>query len=682
VAYNFLDSKTLGDALEQSEEYMKPFYDPLAELERITRGKPGKVPDGKPKITEGTLAGIRRETPKQIIQQLPTGKVVYKQDPTLGSLMSGTLTDIILPNANSGGTPYAKSKNAIKDTISTGASFAYCFFNRTGDLFHADFRRIYARDIYFEKGKVSEFDSNYMFMIGWYTESDLKAIIYWQKELKKSAEKRGEQFDSRWNLKTLQTLLDKGAQKKDDQNKSPEEKLAGDVAGYFKIAHALQTGIGGTFYSYAPTIEENVAEWTNPDPRGIIPLHGLVPEEDYANPLGEPLAAISAGKQNLLDFDLQMYQYGQGMQYSPTLQKWGDTPMHKVKIQPDHVIEMNGNPQTDMVKVLDINNQAVANFANNYGLLKSGILNETGRTASTDVSGASGNPGFSKTDRGVANLQARLSISDNDLRKSYELWFGRVCETMLNLHYAESQGEKVLELEPETIKRLKLPGDPKMDYSQEFAKIKFTIDASSSQAADNEKETATLDSLMERKTKLPNPDDKDMLMYNQIVKNSGVDDSEKLLYTEDEIQKAQVYTQQLRQLQMQAALSQAQAALNPQPQQPKLLGESVAWSPADLTPDERAQALKQVGIQADPNGAPQQIQAPTGPTPAELALKADAQAHTQALEQADLEHKHKLSEADLLLRADKQAHDSAISQHGAAVSAHPTPKPVPAGAAA
>lgn len=536
---------------------MKPFYEPLAELERITRGKPGKIPQGKPKVTDGTLAGVRRETPKQVIQQLPVGRAVIKDNPDMQGQITAVLSDIIIPNANSGGTSYAKAKNAIKDTISNGASFAYCFFNRRGSIFHADYKRVYCKDILYEKGKVSEFDTNFMFMLGWYTESDIKAIIWQQEQLKKKSDERKEKYDGQWNLKHLQELLDHGPSEKDQSAMSEEEKKMASQnsgGGFFKIAHAFQIGEGATFYSYSPVIDKVLKKCVTKDPRGIIPIHALVPEEDYANPLGEPLASISAGKQNLLDFDMQMYQYTQGMGVSPAVKKWGQTPTHKIKLVPDAVIEMQGNKQTDDFEVVNISNQAVSNYAANASYIKTQIYNEIGGSNDSSISAEAGAVGFSKTDSGVKQQETRTNISKNDMRKSYELWQGRIWETCLNIHFAESQGQKELELEPDTAKRLKLEQNPVMDYDQDYGTIRFTIDASSSQADDNDKESEKLVSLLEIKTNYgAEPDEKFMRMYNQIVKNAGVDDPEDLMYTDEEIEHAKevqaiIQKQQMEQL--------------------------------------------------------------------------------------------------------------------------------------
>jgi hypothetical protein len=633
VAYDYLDENNLADALNDSEVYTRDYYKHIPELQRLTRAKPGKIPEGKPRVTDGTLAAIRRESPKQIIQQIPTGKAVMKGFGDMEGLASGVLTDIILPNANSGGTPYAKAKKAIRNQHDVGSAWAECFYNRRGDLFYADYRIKFYADILFEKGKVSEFDTNFMPVIDWMTEGDLKAII-WQ-------EKQRQYTKTEWNLKAIQELLDKGPTEKDEQSKTPEEKKASNQNGFFKIVKFYQIGVKAKFYYYAPTIKKVVYSCVSKDPRGIIPVHGLVAEEDDDSPLGEPLARYSAGKQNLLDFDMQMYQYGQGMNYSPTLKKWGQTPAHRIKIAPDNVIELDGTPQTDDVQVLNAGNQATANYGNNQGLIKSQIYNEMGHRTDTSIGAESGAPGYSRTPAGVKAGKAVTDIVNNDLNQTYELWQGRVFETLLNIHFAYSEGKKEIDLEADTLKRLNLKEAPSIDYGKEYGKIKFRVDASTSKAADAETENKKLIELMDVKTKLQNPDDKDMQMYNQIVTNAGVTDPDRLKYTDEEIQTAQ--QMRLEQTQMahenaklalQQAATAAQNAAQPQqpaapPQQPKTLGESVAWKPGDLKPAERAQALAQVGIQADttdPNPTPNEVAQAT-----DTATKIDKHSHDTAI---------------------------------------------------
>jgi hypothetical protein len=576
VAYNYLDEKNLKDTLHDSEQYVKPFLQGLNELERITEGKPGKVPKGKPRVTDGTLAGYKRETPKQVIQQIPTGKVVIRSLRDQEEQVSAILTDILLPNANAGGTPYDKAKLAIEECYPFGSAWFHVYYDRTGDLLHANYRLINVKNVLFPKGKVSEFDLPYVGIVDYMTEDDIKYEMWRCTYLRKQAESRGETYDGKHDMKAWQLLLDSGAQEKDDEHKTEAEKKHGQNDGFYKTIKWMQRGAGATFYRHAPSIDKVLYTEVTKDPRGVIPLHGLVPAPSRSNPFGRPLAAISAGKQNLLDFRMQMEQYREGMGLSPTLKKWGHTPMSKVKLVPDHIIEMQGTKATDDVEVLDVTSNANRNYANDSSYIKTQIYNEQGGTNDSSISAEAGATGFSKTSSGVKQQEARTSISKDDLRRLSEQTHQRVFETLINIHMAESQGTKSLELQDETMKRLKLSEDPVMNYDQDFGKIRWSVDAGTAQAADNERENEKLSALLEVKMKYGGqPDKKYMLLFNQIVKNAGVDDPEKIMYTDDELAFAQQQDDMNRQMAMQQMeLQQIQAeqakqqALNPQVVQP------------------------------------------------------------------------------------------------------------------
>jgi hypothetical protein len=72
----------------------------------------------------------------------------------------------------------------------------------------------------------------------------------------------------------------------------------------------------------------------------------------------------------------------------------------------------------------------------------------------------------------------------------------------------------------------------------------------------------------------------------------------------------QALQQQLQDLQQQLQDAQMKASQD----KPKTLGESMRWTPPELTPNERAQALQQVGITPDPAGPPPAVTEPTPPT--------------------------------------------------------------------
>lgn len=689
MAYNYLSESDLGDALSDSEEYMREFRAPIRELQRITRGQPGKIPKGKPRVTDGTLAAIRRRKPKQIIQQLPTGRVTIYDNENMEDTANAVLTDIIIPNANSGGIPYSKAKRAIKSTIDVGSAWAYCFMDRTGPVFHANYKLKYFQDILFEKGKVSEFDTNYMPMVDWLTEGDVKSIIWY--------EKQREVTKTDWNLKALQELLDKGPGDKDYESKDPAERKANSTNGYFKLVYFFQKGADAKFYIYVPTIDKVVRTWSTKDPRGIIPIHGLVPEDDDDNPLGEPLASISAGKQNLADFDMQMYQYGQGLQYSGPVKLWGTTPASKIKLIPDNVIEMAGNKATDDFEVVAMANQATANFANNYGLIKTQIQSEMGDRSDTSVGSNAGNPGFSKTPAGVVAGQNDTDISNNDLLICYEQWQSRVWETCLNIHFAESKGQKQVQFERSTLKRFKLDKQPTIDYDQDYGKISYCVTAFTSKKLSDAEQVQNM-ALAE-----PLMTPQNAWQLGQIgwkldigefrkaqITRMNIDSSDKFLTKMDDKEAAEAkkqpfpiidppvvrintadlspeqivgvlgnagvplqpiqpsqpgqppaglsaqgqadYAVEMLKAQTDAAAKQAQSQESGAAQPPKTLGESIAWKPGDLSPNERAQALAQVGVTADSDGTdvPNAVAQTT-----ETATKLDKHVHDTALGLSD-----------------------------------------------
>lgn len=732
MAYNYLDEKQLKDALVESEAYMRDFWKNIPELQRITRGKPGKVPKGKPRVTDGTLAGIRREMPKQIIQRLPSGRAIIHGHEDYEDYANAVLTDIILCYANSGGTPYAKAKRAIRNTVDIGSAWAECFFNRTGDILHADYKILTYNHVLFEKGKVSEFDLNFMPIVEYYTKTDLLAII------------KNPAYKDEWDFTNLQALIDSGEAEKDADQRTEEEKKQSAPVGYFKVVTFYQRGVGATFYKYAPKIDKVVWQKVSTDPRGIIPVHGLVAEDDDYNPLGEPLARISAGKQNLLDFDMQMYQYGQGMAYSPPTKLWGNTPESKIKIAPDAVIKLNGTRATDDFEAVNLSNQATSNFANNYGLIKSQILNETGRTGDTSIDTSSGNVGFGKTPAAIKQNGTRLSASDNDINLSYELWQGRVYETLLNIHFAESSGNKQLELESETIQRYKFNKRPTVNYDADIGKIKFKVNASTSRQMSDEEMAANMQQIQPLMT----PQNSyylgqigwklDVGEFNkQLLQRLSVDSMDKILTKMNDKEAADAKKQpfpiidqpqfrinsaDLSQEQITAILQQQggvqvqpggdphidlvdiindpttppsvkaqiqqRAGLQPDlatqnqlqsiklqqeapqasPDKAKSLGETVQWKPGDLTPEERSQALAQVGIAAEQNGVPTANELAQA---SDTAIKTDKHATDTAIAQAKLEHEQRTQAMSTAMDVQKTAHSQALAEHAAV-----QPKPV------
>src|SRR3954451_8575195 len=124
----------------------------------------------------------------------------------------------------------------------------------------------------------------------------------------------------------------------------------------------------------------------------------------------------------------------------PPLKKWGTGIADQtVKWKPNAVWDMGTNRQTSDIVPVDIATDAIRQFPQNYGLMKSQILNLT-NNQDTSVSSDAGNPSFSKTQAGVNAQQQRVAVDDNYKRKQFETWWEAVVEDVVNIHFAESSG--------------------------------------------------------------------------------------------------------------------------------------------------------------------------------------------------------------------------------------------------
>lgn len=533
MAFSFITKDNIGDKFEQSKAYMKPFFEPLAEYERVARNKPkNNIPAGLPKTTDGTTASYLSSRSKSVIQQLPNGVVKsLDDDKDLAGVSELLLERKIIPNATSTGTVIQKCWAALTKAQTYGAQPGFVFYTKRGDYYGADFKLPYIKDVFFEPGKVYDKDCNYIFMRSWYQEGDIKSII----DREEKAAQNG--FSSGWNIANLKLLE---AKSKDDDSKTPAENESNSDSKGIEIIFAFQAGIGAKFYGYSPDIEEVVYEIENPDPRGVIPIHYLYVDLDMSNPLGRGSVESVYGLQNMLDAEMQMYQYAQAIMLNPPLKKYGNISSSQIRFKPNAIWDMGNNPD-NRVEVVNINTTALNNFPNNYGLIKSQILN-INNANDTSISSEIGNPGFSKTDSGVKAQQERVGITDNHLAKQFEAWYGDICETMLNIHFALSHGDDEIELTEEYIRKRQVE-DPEFNstsasfnYDDVKNGFKFEVDFSTSKLKEASEAVDNLKGILELRQQYPELAQYVRIdkLFARLVNKLGIEDPEEIMATDIE----------------------------------------------------------------------------------------------------------------------------------------------------
>lgn len=588
----YLSQDDLSDAFRESEQHMKLLFDPFEEFERLARNKPHpSIDKAHPKTTDGTLASVIKKTPRRVIQQVPTALVESDSNDWLSVFASFVYSDVILPNANMQYDLIQKCWNVVEKGLTYGSQPAYVQFVNYGDYIGTDFILPYIKDVFLEKGKLSDKDSNYIMMRAWYQPRDIQAIIDKETRLAKSAKERGDKYESEWDLKALAEIKDAVSAKNEDAQ-TPNDKAKDTQAGGVEIIHFFQKGEGEKFYSWHRQTDTIVRTKVNPDPRGCMPIHYFYAETDGSNPLGRGYPELVGSLQNLLDSDVQMYQYNRALMLNPPLVKRGSFSSSMIKFVPNALIDMGSDPNASL-DTLKIDSTAISGFANNYGLMKSQLINLLS-SPDTSISSEVGNPGFSKTPAGIQAQQSSMSVDDNYIRKQFEAWFEDTSETMVNLYFAERSGLQEVKVDKKTAEKL-VKIDPglvspeqkvRIDFDTATEALKVRVDASTSAIKDDSEERDRLLNLLEINAKFGLAD-KGLIdereLVDRVVGKLGIEDPEKVVVDEEEYKQMQAEKMMMQQQEQAAMAQMAQAAQ--QVAQPQ--------APAEAQPQAPQQALDQ-----------------------------------------------------------------------------------------
>lgn len=680
MAYSYLTEKNVIETFKSSRQYTESLTDTsFLEYERLARNKPhASIPKEYPKTTDGTLASIIRKTPHRIIQQLPVGRVESDQHDWLSVIASFIYRNEIIPNANEGYALLQKCWNVVERFLTFGFCPTYTPFVEHGGYFCTDLRLPYWGDIFVEPGKLSDEDSNYIFLRSWWQPKDIEALIDSQSKLPKNVEKT-------WNLDVLRQIKDYTSTKDVKAQTPIEREKAINTKGGIELITGFQRGIGAKFYTFHVASGLIARTKTNKDPRGELPISFAYGDIDGSNPFGRSIVDLVGSLQNLMDGEMQMYQYNRALQLNPPLIKRGNFSKNKIKFAPNVIIDVGASPDAT-VEPLKIDTTALANFPNNYGLMKSQMLNLLA-SPDTSISAEVGNPGFSKTPQGVLASQSNLSVDDNYVRKQFERWFERWSETAINLYFAEREGVEELQLDDDAIEELTAldnfdpnmispDGKIRINYSTATPALKFRVSAGSSKQSNDPAQVQIATNLLETVMKFPMLNKKyggridvDELA-EKIVDASGIADPE-LVAPEPTKAEKEAKAQ---------AMQSGTDAFSPMYDKPQI---RIDYKDVE-DPGSRAGLLKLAGA------PPEQPLPPIPPGVAEQAARSSGTDITPStdnskdptqvtpdhiLKAQDQAHKQQISEAQLNLEAQKVAIAAKDAQTRAKVANKPAPKP-------
>lgn len=559
MAFSYLTTDNVFRICEESRKYTETLTEHYPELQRIARNRPLEGSDPEfPNVTDGTTASIVRKTPKRAVQQLPTGVIETDDEQSWLPIVAQFVYEKkILPYANEDYSLFEKAHLTIESGLTFGSTCTYAPFLNHDGYFSTDLTLPYWGDVFIQKGKKSAKSSEYVFIRSWWQKEDIEALIASEKKLTKQAKERGEQYESTWDVKALEEVK-QNTSDKDEQGRTPHEaERSVDTSG-IELVTGFQKGIGAKFYTFHPSSKQIVRTKTNKDPRGKMPIQWYYGDVDGTNPLGRGVVELIGGLQNLIDSDMQMYQYNRALMLAPPVVKYGS--LGNFQYKPNVVLETD-DPNARIVP-LTIDTSAVANYPQLYGLQKSQLLNLV-NSPDTSISAEIGNPGFSKTPAGINQQKAAVSVDDNAVRKAFEAWFEDWSETAINLFFAERSGIEKLQLDNETADKLReLARDDQFDasllndkneillnYDDEEYTFRFKVDASTSRIEDAATQLQGLQLVREFIDSSPTlmqliPPEKQLAIYNGVVENSGVEDPERLKMDIDEFKQQQAQQQE------------------------------------------------------------------------------------------------------------------------------------------
>lgn len=706
MAYQYLKNENIVETFKTSQTWTEGLTENFQEFERLARNKPhGSIPKEYPKTTDGTTASIIRKTPHRIIQQLPTGVVMSDTNDWLSVIADFIYTNKIIPYANEGYALLQKCWQVTERFLTFGACPTYAPFVEHNGYFCTDLRLPYWADVFLQPGKLSDADSNYLFIRAWWQTKDIEALIASQEKLGKNVEKT-------WDIANL-NLIKAFVSAKDSKSQTPAEREKQiNTKGGVELITGFQRGVKSKFITFHVASGLIVRTKENKDPRGELPVSFAYGDIDGSNPFGRSIIDLVGPLQNLMDSEMQMYQYNRALQLNPPLIKRGSFNKNKIKFAPNVIIDVGSNPDAT-VEPLKIDTTALANFPNNYGLMKSQMLNLLS-SPDTSISADIGNPGFSKTDAGVKSSQANLSVDDNYVRKSFETWYEGWSETAINLYFGERTGVEELQLDQKTVNRLldlvplgkfdarMLSADNKIriNYSSATEALHFRVNPSSSKKQDDLEQVG----LLQEVVKIMTPQVNYFLgqdgwkfdtgeTYRLLLEKMNLQDIDKLLSKMNEkdaaaakqapfpiIDPPQIRLMgQIPNASIGAALRHGGVEVDPNAsnlQDQIDLGDIYKdkTTPASV----KAEIQKIAGLQPDPQGTDQQITAnqPTPPVPVDTTpqltpehlIKAHEVAHQQEMDKAKLQLE--AAKVGIQAKQAEQGHQLAVKQAN-----KPQPKP-------
>lgn len=404
-----------------------------------------------PEVNDGSLAASLFKLPKRIVNSKLSGtvKAINRDEAWVSELANLVWRKEIIPNANTQAPFIRKWKDAVRKAAIYGSVPLITIFVEKNGKRHSDFIVAQPQDVTLEPGKVSDYDSDVKFWDIYYSKLQLENLIEEaKKEQKKNKKDTDQDSTNKWDIPALEAILAGDNQEERESMNTPRQSQTKDVKPKgFKFCLAVQSGVNAPFYLYYKDTNKTVREWSNPDPTGDDGIHFLYCYQDFINPYGIGIVKLAGGTQNVLDYMRQADVLATQLGLQPPLDINGDADSVDLDslVYANRALWFTGNAK---VTPVPISNATYQGLPERMAMYKTS-LNQLIPTGDTSIAAGSGDPNYSKTPAGVKFQGAQLSIDDDDFKDNLYITYAAVAKSMINVHFANMEGQDLMKLSDE-----------------------------------------------------------------------------------------------------------------------------------------------------------------------------------------------------------------------------------------
>lgn len=485
--------KDVFKLLVVSKQFMLEHTANFAENERLKAGLPKTgIPSNYPRVTDKTLSKKINDTPKRVFQKLPEFTVDTGADKFTDICVEYILNKECIEGADDGYSWYQRLINAGRDAGGFGVCAVYSPFELVDGSYRVGFVPIYWGDLFLEAYTTNVNVANYNFIRQWKTKADMDAIL----------DNDDPDVDDGWDRTEVKDLVDKHATTPVDNTNNTRVSTSSEL-------YEVYTYISkDEFITFSIANGDKVLRGKdNKSKRRRVV--GLYYDFDGVNPLGRSMVDIGGDLQNLIDSDMQAYQFNRALALQPPVFISGDIDSGDGIFMPNNVMVVD-DPMT-AGKALEISTTAIENYPQLYALQISQLNALIPDADNTSISSAdNGGVSSSKTSTGIKQNQQTQNISDNFFFKNGEAFLSTWAENALNIYMGEFTGVIELQLDNEYADKARAEnpegvsptGLVHLDCSV-VTKIRVKVDSGSTRDVAREEDNQRLSGLMNMEGQSP-----------------------------------------------------------------------------------------------------------------------------------------------------------------------------------